>query len=69
MKQKKITSTFGPLLLVFVLGLSACTSKQPKTLEKTYRVEPTPIHKTLYFTGTIQPIQVSVLSNPIDATI
>ena len=69
MKQKKITSTFGPLLLVFVVGLSACTSKQPKTLEKTYRVEPTPIHKTLYFTGTIQPIQVSVLSNPIDATI
>ena len=59
------------LLIVIACGLSSCKSgndsKKPTT--QTYVVKTEPMHKTLFFTGTIQPLRESTLTSPLDAIV
>ncbi|ASQ47435.1 efflux RND transporter periplasmic adaptor subunit [Legionella clemsonensis] len=50
--------------------LVACGNKEspPKTLQ-TYIVKPEPVHKTLFFTGTIAPLHESAITSPMDAVV
>jgi HlyD family secretion protein len=70
-KLKSIaTSCLAMLLCVMTLLLLGCGqdgSKQEGT--QTYIVKPEPFHKTLHFTGTIQPIKESTITNPLDAVV
>lgn len=50
--------------------LVGCGSQQQKKIEpQTYIVKPETVHKTLYFSGTIQPLKESTLTSPIDAVV
>ncbi|RUR20536.1 HlyD family efflux transporter periplasmic adaptor subunit [Legionella sp. km535] len=51
--------------------LSACGSQdKPKASTlNAYTVKPQPLHKTLHFTGTIQPLHESTLASPMDAVV
>jgi len=52
------------------LLLSSCGShEKAKTTLNTYEVKPQPLHKTLHFTGTIQPLQESTLASPMEAVV
>ncbi|MFI4962494.1 MAG: efflux RND transporter periplasmic adaptor subunit [Legionellales bacterium] len=61
--------TLGSALLVLLL--SACGSKDThKTASATaYEVKPMPLHKSLHFTGTIQPLKEHTLSSPMEAVV
>ncbi len=60
------------LILILIASLLAsCSSPTPhknKTL-KTYTVQHMPLHKTLFFTGTLQPLHESTLTSPVDAIV
>lgn len=63
----------GAFLSAFVIlfSLVACSHSEAtkKNTMETYTVQLTPLHKTLYFTGTLQPLHVSTLTSPVDAVI
>lgn len=73
MKNRLSTGNIGALLstIVILSCLVACNhSKKPQKEQlQTYTVQLTPLHKTLYFTGTLQPLHVSTLTSPMDAVI
>ncbi|HCW6770808.1 TPA: efflux RND transporter periplasmic adaptor subunit [Legionella pneumophila] len=54
-----------------ILMLVSCgSSDKPQTSSlKTYEVKPQPLHKTLHFTGTVQPIRESSLTSPMEAVV
>ena len=58
-------------LLLISLFISSCgTSHQTKTKDtSTYVVKAMPVHETLFFTGTVQPIAESTLTSPMDAVV
>ncbi|MCL9683039.1 efflux RND transporter periplasmic adaptor subunit [Legionella maioricensis] len=56
---------------ILALNLAACGhhEKQKTTTLKTYEVKSRPLHKTLHFTGTIQPLHESTLTSPMEAVV
>lgn len=57
-------------LAILAMNLLACShSDHKKTTAQTYVIKKEALHKTLFFTGTIQPLHESSLSTPMDATI
>lgn len=60
---------FIQCFLCFLLVACSDPIKTKKENLKTYTVKEESLHKTLYFTGTIQPIHESALSSPVEATI
>ncbi|MDX1836175.1 hypothetical protein DIZ81_02920 [Legionella taurinensis] len=57
-------------LLLAALLLSACGKKEIKQDHtQRYVVKPEVLHKSLYFTGNIQPLHESTLSSPMDAVV
>ncbi|ETO92165.1 efflux RND transporter periplasmic adaptor subunit [Legionella oakridgensis] len=59
------------ILLFFSSLLTACgeQTSMAKNNLKTYEVKPENIHKTLYFTGTMQPLKENTLTSPMDAVV
>jgi HlyD family secretion protein len=63
---------FNKLLLIFLASLlMACdhASKSPKREAHTYVAKAEPLRKTLFFTGTIEPLHESAITSPLDAVI
>jgi HlyD family secretion protein len=56
------------LSLLFACGDSSKSHKK-KSDAKTYTVRAETVHKTLYFTGTVQPRQEYTLTSPMDAVV
>ncbi|WED42871.1 efflux RND transporter periplasmic adaptor subunit [Legionella cardiaca] len=56
------------LLLVSLLVACGHEESQKKVLQ-TYVVKPEPVHKTLFFTGTISPLHESAVTSPMDAVV
>lgn len=59
---------------IFALTLVSCGSQEkPKTSQSAaiqkFEVKPQPLHKTLHFTGTIQPLHESTLTSPMEAVV
>lgn len=65
MRLKSIT------FLVITLLLISCGSqdKHHVTALTKYEVKPMPMHKSLHFTGTIQPLKENTLTSPMDAVV
>ena len=61
----------GLFLVTFLSLLIACGGKETvkKPVVKTVVVQPTSIHKTLFFTGTVQPLQENTLTSPMDGVV
>ncbi|MCC5014500.1 efflux RND transporter periplasmic adaptor subunit [Legionella sp. 31fI33] len=59
------------LLVMMASLLMACSNpkEQKKSTLQTYVVKTEPVQKTLYFNGTMQPIQESTLTSPMDAIV
>ena len=61
------------LSIIVMLGLLvACGGKKtshPQQVLKTYKVQLSTIHKTLHFTGTIQPLHESTLTSPAEGVL
>lgn len=59
------------LIVLLASVLMSCGSKdeQKKSLSQSYVVNAESVHKTLYFTGTIQPLHESTLTSPMDAIV
>lgn len=59
------------VLVLVIVNLLACDGeKQQKTSSQTtYTVKAQPLHKTLHFTGTIQPLRESTLTSPLEAVV
>ena len=59
------------ILLALMSLLVACngTSSHKKNTEKTAKATTVTLHKTLYFTGTIQPLHESTLTSTVDAVV
>ncbi|KTD11678.1 membrane-fusion protein AcrA [Legionella gratiana] len=59
------------ILLMTSVFLSSCGHhEQQKTAAlHEYKVQEQPIHKTLHFTGTVQPLHENTLSSPIEAVV
>lgn len=75
-KAFRLFYCFKPAVVgVFILCssaiLGACGSHESAKKEnsKTYEVKASTIHKTLFFTGTIQPIKESTLTAPMEAVV
>ncbi|CEK09187.1 efflux RND transporter periplasmic adaptor subunit [Legionella hackeliae] len=66
MKSKLIVVMY----VLFASLLVACGNKEaPKKALQTYVVKPEPVHKTLFFTGTISPLHESAITSPMDAVV
>lgn len=62
---KMIIASFLALMLI-----SCGSHEKPKTTAvNTYEVKPLPLHKTLHFTGSIQPLHESTLTSPMEAVV
>lgn len=59
------------LIVISLCLLGACGRgvEQKKNQTQTYVVKAEPMHKTLFFTGTIQPLHESTLTSPMDAIV
>ena len=59
------------IILVFSSLLAACNGSSSHKIptKNTYTVKKTPLHKTLFFTGTLQPLHESPLTSPVDAVV
>lgn len=60
------------LLVLIVIGLSACSqnqSKPKKPRDSMYTVKKASMHKTLHFNGIIEPISQTSLISPVDAVV
>lgn len=57
--------------IVLALSLGACGSRdlQKTKAAKTYEVKPMPLHKSLHFSGSIQPIKEYTLTAPMEAVV
>ncbi|OCH99510.1 hypothetical protein A8135_07475 [Legionella jamestowniensis] len=56
--------------LAVAMLLVACGHQEsPKKTLQTYVVKPEPVHKTLFFTGTISPLHESAITSPMDAVV
>ncbi|KTC88145.1 MULTISPECIES: efflux RND transporter periplasmic adaptor subunit [Legionella] len=64
---------YGLILVILALMslLQSCGSQveQKKSGVQTYVVKPETVHKSLFFTGTIQPLRESTLTSPMDAVV
>ena len=57
-------------LLTLTLLVGCHHQGKPVTLRlKTFTVQPTTLHKTLHFTGTVQPLHESTLTSPVDGVV
>ncbi|MGQ3889653.1 efflux RND transporter periplasmic adaptor subunit [Legionella sp. CNM-1927-20] len=65
----KIISTVTIALLSSLLIGCSGSNKPTASKQQTYTVKAEPVHKTLYFTGTIQPLHESAITCPMDAVI
>lgn len=57
---------------VVLLGMASCHKgrpKAPKASSSSYEVKAIPVHKTLHFTGTVQPLQEHSLTSPMEAIV
>lgn len=68
-KYIRTSALLSGLLMLFFLIACNHTKAPTDAPLRTYTVQLTPLHKTLYFTGTLQPIHVSTLTSPMDAVI
>lgn len=57
------------LLLITLLTACGSPSSTKKAIQDTYTVKTAPLHKTLYFTGTLKPLHESTLTSPVDAIV
>ncbi|ARB92633.1 hypothetical protein A6J40_10790 [Legionella longbeachae] len=61
------------IILMICLFLSSCGQHQEQrkttAVLHEYKVQERPIHKSLHFTGTVQPLHESTLSSPIEAVV
>ncbi|KGP63997.1 hypothetical protein EP47_03475 [Legionella norrlandica] len=55
--------------LFLILASCGSTDKPQTSSLKTYEVKPQLLHKTLHFTGTVQPIRESSLTSPMEAVV
>ena len=74
MKSRRITWHILLLFtaLICMIGcLAGCHQQSKKNLStaKILTVQPSTIHKTLHFTGTVQPLHESTLTSPVDAVV
>lgn len=64
---------YGLIIVILALAslLQSCGSQveQKKNSAQTYVVQPEAVHKSLFFTGTIQPLRESTLTSPMDAVV
>lgn len=58
----------GAFLALFLVSCGG-NEQQKTTSVITYEVKPQPLHKTLHFTGTIQPLHESTLASPMEAVV
>ena len=56
---------------VLLVSLSSCGGQEHKktVAVNTYEVKAMPLHKTLHFTGTIQPLRENTLTSPMEAVV
>lgn len=64
-----MTYTKTALLIILCALLIACGKGHEKPGLKTYVVAAESVHKSLYFTGTIQPLHQQTLTSPLDAVV
>jgi multidrug efflux pump subunit AcrA (membrane-fusion protein) len=59
------------VITFLALILASCGSheKQKTASWNTYQVKPQPLHQTLHFTGTVQPLHESTLASPMEAVV
>lgn len=58
------------LAIIYVILLTACGSHDKQsTSTNAYKVKPQSLHKTLHFTGIIQPIHENTISSPMEAVV
>lgn len=58
------------ILVLFCIGIFACSSdKKDNTALKIYTVKAEKIEHKLYFTGTINPIRETIITNPMDGVV
>lgn len=66
-------NTLSKLLMTAVIALSLSSCGQDNTKKpdsaNTFTVKPMALHKSLHFTGTIQPLRESTLSSPMEAVV
>lgn len=59
--------------MFFLVKLAYCLWQSAKYSRKkklhTYVVKPEPVHKTLFFTGTIEPLHESAITTPVEGII
>lgn len=71
--MKSLREVFVEIVLLLCLSLLVSCgggSKSPqKKGAKTYKVQIETVHKTLFFTGTIQPLQEHTITSPMDAIV
>ncbi len=70
--MKQLLKMKGLLLMVLSSFLLACEGSHPvhkKPETKTYVVSMSPIHKTLFFTGSVQPLKQNALTSPMEAVV
>lgn len=66
----KKSSVKNFLILVLLAALLGCGSKAThKNQQQTYEVKPESVHKTLVFSGTIQPLRETTLTTPMNAVV
>lgn len=61
--------TIVTALLALILVSCGGHDKQKTSSLNTYKVKAQPFHKTLHFTGTIQPLRENTLSSPMEAVV
>lgn len=57
------------VLIIFTMLIGCSSNGHNKNQAKTYEVQPESVHKTLFFTGTIKPLQEATLITPLDAVV
>lgn len=59
----------GIMLALMLASCGSSEEKQKTTTLTTFKVKPQAFHKTLHFTGTIQPLRESTLTSPMEAVV
>ncbi|STX27553.1 Membrane-fusion protein [Legionella beliardensis] len=65
----KISLTIAMVLLTCLLTSCGSSPESAASKQQTYVVKSEPVHKSLYFTGTIGPLHESAITCPMDAVI
>jgi multidrug efflux pump subunit AcrA (membrane-fusion protein) len=66
--MKRLVNVVMGLLYVMVV-ISCGSSEKPKPSAKTFEVKAHPLHQTLHFTGTIQPLREYSVISPMEAVV